>query len=177
MSWTEHLVWALPAKGERLYHEEMGPLSEKDALALAPRMADIFLKNIASLTIVPLATMKALKRIYVAGDVVKLRDLDGIQCCKSLENVDVSRHAIDDVIPLGDLPRLVYVCLNGNRKLRDLLPLASCKNLELVRIDDTAVRNLLPLAHLPKLKQIAVKTTFPQKARAAFLAKRPDVKL
>jgi len=175
--WTEHLVWALPAKGERLYHVEMGPLSARDALALAPRMADIFLKNVESLTVVPLAKMKTLKRIYVAGDIVKLKNLDGIQHCKSLARVDVASHFLVDVVPLGELPELEYVCLNGNKKLAHIDPLASCKKLVLVRIDETAVRDILPLAELPKLQEIGIKTTFPEKNKLAFRAKRPDVKL
>jgi len=175
--WTEHLIWALPAKGERLYHVEMGPLSEKDADALAPRMADIFLKNVASLTVVPLAKMKTLERISIYGETIKLQNLDGIQRAKTLESVDVGDHEIVEIIPLGELRKLDYVCLSGNKKLADLTPLAACKELTLVRIDRTAVKDIMPLVDLPKLGEIDLKHSFSKKNKAAFQAKRPDVKL
>jgi hypothetical protein len=67
--------------------------------------------------------------------------------------------------------------LSGNKKLRDITPLTSCKALTLVRLDRTGVNDILPLADLPKLREISLKHNFSEKNKAAFRAKRPDVKI
>ncbi len=198
-SWTSYLVWALPKKGERLYHKEDGPLDERQAKAILGKTARMMLKGLPALSMLPLAQMPALVEldVYYAGPPIA-DTLDGIEAAKTLQSLNAKSRGLKDLSPLSVLSQLETLGL-GENKIRDLAPLAACRKLQTLYLQsnpitdvrplaqlgklktlwlsDTSVRDILPLASLPKLTSLAVPLKLPKENLAAFKKQRPDVEI
>jgi internalin A len=76
-----------------------------------------------------------------------ITDLDGIQYCTELVELDLRDNVIIDLGPLSNLTTLTTLDLSGNQIL-DLTPLLMLKNLIILRLGNNRIVDLEPLAGL-----------------------------
>lgn len=84
-----------------------------------------------------------------------IRSLVGIDLLTSLQALDVSENAIDDVTPLRGLLALELLDLAGNN-VADISPLGSLHQLSVVVLDANPVSDLGPLLGLPVLAELSI---------------------
>lgn len=77
----------------------------------------------------------------------KIKDLSGLEHCKSVMEIDLKGQEITDLSPLADLTRIQSLDLADN-KISDIKPLAKLKNLQYLELSNNQVTSLEPLAGL-----------------------------
>lgn len=196
--WYATIGWAMKKNGDRLYHEDNGPLDEWAAEAMVPEIAEMTMTDPPALSAIPLARMTALTRLvlFCSGKKPGIDTLEGVQGAVGLRRFEANDAAIKDLSPLAGLTALEILDLSGN-KIRDLTPLAGCRALRILRLrynpvtdvdvlagltaleeialSDTSVRDILPLAQLPRLTSLAIPSRLPEAHLKAFKELRPKV--
>ncbi len=86
-------------------------------------------------------------------DEQKIKDLSGLEYCKSLALLDLEGHEISDVSPLKGLERLQSLNLAGNN-IKDIAPLASVPALQYLQLEDNQVEDISPVAGLERLNSL-----------------------
>lgn len=85
------------------------------------------------------------------GTVIK--DLNGLECFKNLENLELNFHSITDLTPLAGLTSLRSLGLGGN-PISDLTPLSGLTNLQSLALFNCQAEDYGPLANLVNLESL-----------------------
>jgi len=86
----------------------------------------------------------------IKGNKMGIKDLTGLEKCKTLLSIDLSGNEITNLAPLAGLDRVQQLILNQN-KISDLTPLATMKALQYIGIEGNQVKSLEPLKGLDRL--------------------------
>lgn len=199
--WWSTLVWARDSKGNSLYHKDDGPLAQPFADRVLATVGEMQLEGLAALTDLPLKKLTALTRLTVIADQKKplITSLKGLEACRSLEQLDLERHALTSVDDLAKLPKLralrvsankltdvsalakctalEHLSLDGNKQLSDVSALTTLPRLESLRLQNTGAKNVLALAKLKSLEDLKVPSRFSKDDLAAFKKLRPKVEI
>jgi internalin A len=93
-------------------------------------------------------------RVYVLDAVNKgIKDLTGLEKCKNLRSLRLTRNQISDVKPLAGLAELQSLDL-ANNQIADIKPLATLTNLQYLELSHNKVTNIEPLKGLTKLNSL-----------------------
>ncbi len=92
-----------------------------------------------------------ISRIEAANQ--KIRNLAGLQHCRSLMLVDFTDNEISDLAPLADLTRLQSVTLAGNH-IRDISPLAKLTAIQLLDLSRNEVKKLDPIGEMTNMRTL-----------------------
>ncbi|WP_411349958.1 SMI1/KNR4 family protein [Paenibacillus sp. WLX2291] len=90
-------------------------------------------------------------RIYLTDE--NLTDVSGLERCKEVRELSLSRNQVTDIQPLVHCRELKNLYLIKN-PISDLRPLSRLPYLYYLNISGTAVSDLSPLAELPRLTQL-----------------------
>jgi Leucine-rich repeat (LRR) protein len=82
-----------------------------------------------------------------------INDLEGIQYCIHVRNLDLSGNIIHDICPLWPLTLLEELNLADNR-LRDIDTLSHLPNLRIVDLSNNAINDVSPLMDLGRLEYV-----------------------
>jgi Leucine-rich repeat (LRR) protein len=82
-----------------------------------------------------------------------ISDLDGIEHCTNLRELDLQNNPIRDLRPLAELTKLESLRLGGN-KIVDVSPLAELPNLTELFVNNNPIRDIRPLAKVSQLKAL-----------------------
>ena len=86
---------------------------------------------------------------------IGITDLDGLEFCYELENIDLHANNVTDLTPLADLGHMLVLNLSDNVALVDLTPLANLTLMqELNLANDGAVVDLAPIENMADLGMI-----------------------
>jgi Leucine-rich repeat (LRR) protein len=89
-----------------------------------------------------------------------LRGLDALAALPALVTLTLSGAKVDDLKPLGRLPRLTTLSLaRVDAPPDDFTWLANLRQLEYLYLDGTAITNLAPLAAMPSLRELSFSST------------------
>ena len=87
------------------------------------------------------------------GEGEQVKDLTGLEKCRSLALLDLGGHAIEDVSPLKDLTNLQSVDLSHNR-IQKIEPLAGLTGLQYLQLEGNQIGNVEPLRKLEALRSL-----------------------
>lgn len=93
----------------------------------------------------------------INGKGLDIADLTGLEKCKSLASLDLSKNKITNLAPLKGLTVLQYLNLADNQ-VEDLAPLSSVMALQYIELSNNKVKNLAPLAGLTNLASLYFST-------------------
>ena len=85
----------------------------------------------------------------------EIENLDGIDCCKHLINLDLSNNKLTDITELYHLKNLQEIYL-ANNQIGYIDALGFIKNLRVVDLSHNEINDLTPLFQLPKLEYVNV---------------------
>lgn len=87
---------------------------------------------------------------------IVVRNLEGIQYCTNLEELDLSWNEIDDIDELSHLTKLTSLDIKYNKKISNLKPVAGLPELKVLKITRTGISDFNPLKSLKKLEELYV---------------------
>lgn len=87
---------------------------------------------------------------------VVVRNLEGIQYCINLEELDLSWNEIDDIGRLSSLIKLTDLNLRYNKEISNLEPVAGLPELKVLKMSRNKISNFNPLKSLKKLEELYV---------------------
>ena len=82
---------------------------------------------------------------------VEITNLGGLERCGNLEYLLLDRHSIEDLTPIKNLTKLLFLRVDQNFAITDVSPLAGLTNLEYLDISDNLVTDISPLFRLTNL--------------------------
>jgi internalin A len=85
---------------------------------------------------------------------IVVRNLDGIQYCINLEDLDLSWNEIDDIAELSGLTKLTNLDIKYNKEISNIEPVASLPELKSLKINRIKVTDFSPLKKLHKLEEL-----------------------
>jgi len=88
-------------------------------------------------------------------EVGRVKDLTGLEKCRSLALLRLSDHEITDLKPVVDLKNIQSLDLSGN-KIEDVSPLSGLVKLQYVVLASNQISDLTPLAKLENLRSLYV---------------------
>lgn len=89
---------------------------------------------------------------YVA-EAVPIKDLNGLECFKNLEILDLSGNSVTDITPLAGLTKLTILVLDDD-PVADIAPLAALINLKVLAMSGCAARDYSAIANLTNLEML-----------------------
>ena len=101
----------------------------------------------------PITESDVLNVSTVKGRGKGIRDLTGLEKCRSLALLDLAGNQITDISPVTDLPRLQSLDLSDNA-ISDVSPLATLPALQYIELSDNQVSDLKPLSSLTNLSAL-----------------------
>ena len=84
-----------------------------------------------------------------------IQNLEGIQYCTNIQELDLRNNNISDLSPLGSLTNLQYLNLDNN-KLSNIGPLGSLTNLNALYLGNNKINNISPLSSLTNLNTLGL---------------------
>ena len=84
-----------------------------------------------------------------------ITNLEGLQYCTNLTDLNLTYNAISDVTPLGSLTNLQELDLSNNT-ISNIAPLASLVNLEHVYLESNQIADVSPLSGLANLETLSL---------------------
>ncbi len=136
--------------GAQAASEARGKVQSLTDVARFPNLTRLIVRNQPVADLTPLLGLDNLTYLAVTGcDVADLTPLTGL----SVERLGLSSNQIDDVTPLGTMPRLTHLYLGGNR-ISNIAPLAGLKGLIELNLSANQISDIKPLAELPKLSLV-----------------------
>ena len=87
---------------------------------------------------------------YISEE-MPIKDIGGLESFTNLESLDLSFHAITDIMPLVGLKKLTLLSLGGN-PVADIAPLAGLTNLKGLTLSGCAAQDYSPLGKLVNLE-------------------------
>lgn len=89
----------------------------------------------------------------------KIRDLSGLELCRSLRFLLLDGNAVEDLAPLQPLINLEEIWMVGN-PIKTIAPLCDKPQLKILVLNDCrALQDLTPLAQLPELVKLSIANT------------------
>ncbi len=99
-------------------------------------------------------TDKKLLDVYILEAAGKdIKDLTGLEKCKNLLQIKLTKNRISDLKPLKDLVNLQSLDLAQNA-IKDIAPLANLKGLQYIELTDNQIETLTPLSGLTSLTSL-----------------------
>lgn len=83
----------------------------------------------------------------------EINDLEGIEFCKHVKNLDLSDNHIYDLAPLFGLNYLVVLNLSDN-EISDIDVLSNLENLREIDLSNNTIDDISPLMNLPRLEYV-----------------------
>ena len=83
----------------------------------------------------------------------QVKNLTGLEKCRSLALLDLSGHAITDLTPIKELKNLQSVDLSGN-SIQDIKPLAGLTGLQYLQLEQNEISDLEPLRKLQAMRSL-----------------------
>ncbi len=136
---------------------------------------------------ITLAEAQAVTRMNLSNELQRyiseetlIKDIGGLENFTSLENLDLSNHAVTDISPLQELTSLTALSLAGNpvadisplegltklkvlmlsgSKAQDYSALSNLVNLQVLMLDNSTITDLTPLLALTNLRQLYLAKT------------------
>ena len=90
---------------------------------------------------------EAPERLHPRGAGKGIKDLTGLEKCKNLALLKLTKNQVADLKPLKDLVNLESLDLADNA-IKDIAPLANLKGLQYIELSNNKVENLAPLGGL-----------------------------
>ncbi|WP_197097098.1 InlB B-repeat-containing protein, partial [Paraclostridium sordellii] len=84
-----------------------------------------------------------------------IQNLEGIQYCTNIQELDLRNNNISDLSPLGSLTNLQYLNLDNN-KLSNIGPLGSLTNLNALYLGNNKINDISPLSSLTNLNTLGL---------------------
>ena len=123
------------------------PLVEADLATLSTIEA----KGLAITNLAGLEKCRELASLDLSRN--KIADLSPLKDLSRLQSLSLSDNAVQDLSPLGSIAALQYLELSRN-KVKDLQPLAGCTNLSALYLSQNAVEEIAPLHQLTRLSSL-----------------------
>jgi internalin A len=127
-----------------------------------PAVAQVPDKNLEAAIRSVIFEMKAplneeqLNKVYVLDAVGKnIKELTGLEKCKNLASLRLSKNEITDVKALAGLKNLQSLDLAGN-KIKDVTPLGTLEGLQYLELSSNQISDLAPLKGLARLTSLYV---------------------
>ena len=136
---------------------------------------------------ITLAEAQAVTRMNLSNELQRtiseetpIKDLSGLENFTSLETLDLSNHAVTDILPLAGLTKLTALSLAGNpvvdvsplagltdlqllvlsgSQAQDYSALSNLVNLQVLMLDNSTITDLTPLLALTNLRQLYLAKT------------------
>ena len=89
----------------------------------------------------------------VKGRGMNVRDLTGLEKCRSLALLDLADNQITDISPIANLPRLQSLDLSNNA-ISDISTLSTLKALQYIELSNNQVSDLKPLSTLTNMSAL-----------------------
>lgn len=86
----------------------------------------------------------------IKGRAKGIKNLKGLEACRSLASLDLAGNEIEDLAPLTDLKKIQYLEL-GKNKIQNIDPLKTLVALQYVGIEDNTVTDISPLKGIKSL--------------------------
>ncbi len=83
----------------------------------------------------------------------KIKDLRGLEKCRSLALLHLPDHEITDLTPIKELKRIQSLDL-ANNKIKDIAPLAGLTALQYAKLSGNEISDLAPLARLENMRSL-----------------------
>ena len=82
-----------------------------------------------------------------------IKNLDGLQHCTAIMQIDLGENEIVDLKPLAGLKRVQYLAL-GRNKITDLSPLKELKAMQLLDLSGNSIKDIVPLRQMENLRTL-----------------------
>jgi len=92
-----------------------------------------------------------LSTIHAPG--AQIKDLTGVEKCRSLASLDLAKNNITNVAPLRELANVQYLNLADNQ-IEDISPLSGMKALQYIELSNNRVKEVTPLSSLTNLASL-----------------------
>jgi internalin A len=89
----------------------------------------------------------------VEGKGLQIKDLTGLEKCRSLASLDLAKNAITDLGPIKELTSIQYLNL-ANNQISDVAPLGKIVALQYIELSNNKVSDLKPLAGLTNMASL-----------------------
>jgi Leucine-rich repeat (LRR) protein len=89
----------------------------------------------------------------VEGKGLQIKDLTGLEKCRSLASLDLAKNAITDLGPIKGLISIQYLNL-ANNQISDVAPLSKITALQYIELSNNKVSDLKPLAGLTNMASL-----------------------
>ncbi len=89
----------------------------------------------------------------IQGNGMQIKDLTGLEKCRSLASLDLAKNAITNLAPLAELASIQYLNLADNQ-IADINPLRGITALQYIELSNNKVKDLAPLAGLTNLASL-----------------------
>ncbi len=83
----------------------------------------------------------------------KIKDLTGLEKCRSLRQLDLADHEISNLSPIAGLELLQYLDVANNR-VQDIKPIAGLEKLQYLNLEHNQIENIGPLAGLKNMRSL-----------------------
>ncbi|MCH7729091.1 MAG: leucine-rich repeat domain-containing protein [Planctomycetes bacterium] len=84
---------------------------------------------------------------------MKIKDLTGLEKCRSLASLDLEGHQITNVAALKDLKLIQFLDL-GNNQIKDAKPLEGLTKLQYLKLSGNQISDLAPLAKMENMRSL-----------------------
>src|SRR6516165_1789943 len=102
---------------------------------------------------VELTDEKLLDVYILEADGKEIKDLTGLEKCKNLAQIKLTKNKISDLKPLKDLVNIQSLDLADNA-IKDISPLANLKGLQYIELSGNQIEKLDPLSGLTALTSL-----------------------
>jgi Leucine-rich repeat (LRR) protein len=89
----------------------------------------------------------------IQGVGMGIKDLTGLEKCRSLASLDLAKNSITDIGPLKELTSIQYLNL-ANNQISDVSPLAKIVALQYIELSNNQVKDLSPLSGLTNMASL-----------------------
>ena len=89
----------------------------------------------------------------IQGNGLGIKDLTGLEKCRSLASLDLAKNAITNLGPIKELTSIQYLNL-ANNQISDLSPLSKITALQYIELSNNKVKDLAPLSGLTNMASL-----------------------
>jgi internalin A len=89
----------------------------------------------------------------IQGTGMGIKDLSGLEKCRSLASLDLAKNAITNLGPIAELASIQYLNL-ANNQIGDVAPLSKIVALQYIELSNNQVKDLKPLAGLTNMASL-----------------------
>src|ERR1041385_6222374 len=89
----------------------------------------------------------------ISGQGMQIKNLNGLDKCKSLASLDLAKNQITNLAPLKELKNIQYLNL-ANNLIEDVSPLSCISALQYIELSNNKVKDIKPLASLTNMASL-----------------------